>query len=416
VTSGSFTSLSIPNIFVDRDERQRKKLDPAAVRNLADSIAKVGLIHPIVVERSGKLCVGETRLEACKLLGWTSIPAQFTDELDESALQLMELDENIKRSNLTWQEECEAVARYHALRSVESGWTQSKTAEALGMSENTVSERLNIQKELVIPTSRVHNATKYSEAKTIVTRQASRKAESRLAQITNDAPVVTERKVPLIHDDFNEWALAYDGQPFNFIHCDFPYGINADNQQQGGNVTTLGGYSDTEDVYWDLVNSLEAFMINGVANSAHIMFWFSMKFYEQTRGRLEGMGWKIDPFPLIWHKSDNAGLLPDPQRGGRRVYETAFFGSRGDRKVVQPVANHFSGPTTKHIHMSEKPKPMLEHFFRMFVDEYTTFLDPTAGSANAVQVAARKGARSVCGLERDENFLRLATENFHDDD
>lgn len=415
MTSGNFSSYPIESIFVDRAERQRREISPDAIANLASSIAKTGLINPVTIERNGRLRAGETRWLACKSLGWTSIPVQFIDDLPEAELQLIELDENIKRTNLSWQEECEAVARYHRLKQETEGeaWTQAATADALGFDPAAVAQRLTIHQELKKPESRVHNATKFSEARNIVSRIQSRAAASAIESIL--APK-EERHVPLIHSDFTLWAKQYDGPKFNFIHCDFPYGINADGQQQGSNVAVMGAYDDSPDVYFSLLDTLRGGMENVVAESAHLIFWFSMRFYCETRDRLSEMGWKVDPFPLIWHKSDNVGLLPDPQRGGRRTYETAFFASRGDRKIVQAVAQSVSLPTTKKIHMSEKPLAVLNHFFRMVVDEYSLVLDPTCGSGNALRQATRMGAASALGIERDPEFFKLATQHFFDED
>lgn len=413
MTSGKFTSHPIDQIWVDRATRQRKEVTPESVASLAQSIAKIGLINPITIERSGQLRTGETRWEACKSLGWTSIPVQFVEDLDEAELQLLELDENIKRTNLTWQEECEAVGRYHALRkSIEPTWTQVQTADALGLSQPAIASRIDVYQEMQNPESRVHQATKMSEARTITTRVKERRAAAIIESIT-PAPKA-EREVPLINVDFNEWAPAYSGPKFNLIHCDFPYGINAQDQQQGGNTTVMGDYEDTPDVYFQLLRTLKGAMDNVVAESAHLIFWFSMRFYNTTVLNLTEMGWKVDPFPLIWHKSDNVGLLPDPLRGPRRTYETALFASRGDRKIVAPVANSISSPTTKEIHMSEKPLPVLSHFFRMVIDEYSSVLDPTAGSANAIRAASKMGAAVVMGIERDETFFKLAREKFYE--
>lgn len=413
MTSGKFTSHPIESIWVDRDTRQRKALSPESVASLAQSIAKVGLINPITIERSGQLRAGETRWAACKSLGWTSIPAQFVEDLDESELQLIELDENIKRTNLTWQEECAAVSRYHELRkAIEPDWTQAKTGEALGMDNSSVNVRIEVHKEMLNPTSQVHKATKMSEARTIVTRVKDRRAAAVLESIDPTSKI--EREVPLLNADFNEWAPAYRGPKFNFLHCDFPYGINAQDQQQGGNAVVMGEYDDSPDTYFQLLSTLHAAMDNVVAESAHLIFWFSMRFYDTTFRYLTSMGWKVDLFPLIWHKSDNVGLLPDPLRGPRRTYETAFFASRGDRKIVAPAANSISSPTTKEIHMSEKPLPVLAHFFRMVIDEYSSVLDPTAGSANSVRCAQRAGAARVYALEKDTTFFNLAKEHFYD--
>jgi ParB family chromosome partitioning protein len=74
--------LAIKQIKV-RD-RFRKSLGD--IRSLAASIEEVGLLHPIVVRRDGRLIAGERRLAACKELGWTHVPVTFVD-LKEVILQ-----------------------------------------------------------------------------------------------------------------------------------------------------------------------------------------------------------------------------------------------------------------------------------------------------------------------------------------
>jgi DNA modification methylase len=136
-----------------------------------------------------------------------------------------------------------------------------------------------------------------------------------------------------------------------------------------------------------------------------------MKWHKETVAILSEMGWEVDPFPLIWLKSDNAGMLPDMNRGPRRIYETALFASRGDRKIVRPVSNAVALPTTKDFHTSEKPLLVLQHFFRMFVDESTRLLDPTCGSGMAIRAAEEAGSSFALGLEMNEEFAERARVN-----
>src|SRR6266705_803613 len=57
--------------------RYRRELGD--VRALADSIAEVGLLHPIVVTPEGRLIAGQRRLEACRLLAWAEVPVTIVD-------------------------------------------------------------------------------------------------------------------------------------------------------------------------------------------------------------------------------------------------------------------------------------------------------------------------------------------------
>jgi ParB/RepB/Spo0J family partition protein len=406
ITAGQ--PLAISSITIDRENRQRRELTD--IPDLAASIARYGLFHPIVVDREGNLVAGERRLTAVTSLGWSHIEVRYVDELEPEDLHMIELEENIKRKNLTWQEEATAVGKYHDLKQKqEPGWTKEATAQELNVSSSLISKKLDLAKEIEKGNEKIIAQPQMKTALNVLHRSKERERNSILSSLagTNkDAPVV-----PLLNTDFNEWAQSYTGNKFNLIHCDFPYGINADGQKQGSNIDNYGGYADGKEVYFTLLKTLKTAMSNVVADSAHLIFWFSMDYYRITLSLLTEMGWKVNPFPLIWHKSDNTGLLPDPKRGPRRIYETAFFASRGDRLVVQAVSNVFSHPgKDKEIHMSEKPVPMLKHFFRMVCDANSVMLDPTAGSANSLKAAKSLNANYVLGLEKSEEFYKRSCE------
>ena len=52
----------------------RFRQDNGDIAALARSIADIGLLHPIVVTQHGHLLAGRRRLEACRSLGWETIP------------------------------------------------------------------------------------------------------------------------------------------------------------------------------------------------------------------------------------------------------------------------------------------------------------------------------------------------------
>jgi ParB-like chromosome segregation protein Spo0J/DNA modification methylase len=431
MTSGTFRSVAISDITVSRDARQRTKLND--LDELAKSINTVGLINPPVVDVNLVLVAGERRLTACRdILGWTAITVQFAEDMPEDQLYLIELEENVKRSDLEWQDNVRAVAAYHTMRArTEPVWSANATAQALGMSPAEVANKRAVAAALESNDPLVCSADKYSVALGITQRQSERKRSSEIdllqAQTARTAvgipddqesspdiepnAVPAPAKVPFLLADFSEWVQDYTGPKFNFIHCDFPYGVNAQSHNQGA-AQAFGGYADSEDVYWKLLDSLAECMNTVVSESAHLMFWYSMDYHTETVDRLSAMGWKVNPFPLIWHKSDNSGILPDHRRGPRRIYETALLCSRGDRLVVQSVGNVSSHPNVKLVHMSEKNPAMLAHFFRMFVDSSTLMLDPTMGSGNAVRVSENMGAASSLGLERDPEFFARASEAY----
>ncbi len=408
MTSGDFHKVQIDLITVDREGRQRRELTD--IDELADSIQRLGLIHPIVVRRDHSLVAGERRLAACLSLGWTHVHCHYTDELDEHILKALELEENIKRKNLEWQDECRAIKEYHDIRkSDDPTWTLEKTGEAIGVERNAVSKRLAVAQEIEKGNERVITAPRFSTAVGIIDRKNARLDAAGLAEFESIARKKGVEAPPsILNTDFAEWAKTYTGPKFNFIHCDFPYGIGADKFNQGA-APLHGGYDDTEDTYWRLCRALLDNLSRIASESCHIMFWFSMHFYQPTLDFFaDNSDFNLDPFPLVWLKSDNIGILPDPQRGPRRIYETALFGSRGDRKVVRAKSNAYASPSVRDVHMSVKPEPMLAHFFEMFVDESTSFLDPTCGSGSSVRAAERLAAAQVTGLEINKEFADQA--------
>jgi hypothetical protein len=107
------TPAKIPIVRVRVGARKRP-LDSAKVAELAASIAELGLLQPIGVRPDGTLVYGYHRLEACKQLGWTEIPAVVVDG-DDLRAELAEISENLIRNELTLLERAEHLARMRAV-------------------------------------------------------------------------------------------------------------------------------------------------------------------------------------------------------------------------------------------------------------------------------------------------------------
>src|SRR6267154_3496685 len=75
----------------------RYRKDLGDLRTLADSIAEVGLLHPVVVTPEGRLIAGQRRLQACRQLGWQDVPVTVVDLLQAAR---GEAHENFVRKEL----------------------------------------------------------------------------------------------------------------------------------------------------------------------------------------------------------------------------------------------------------------------------------------------------------------------------
>jgi len=80
---------------------QRFRKDIGDIKQLAESIKEVGLLHPIVISENNELIAGYRRLKACESLGWTEVPINVVrlEDLSEG-----EFHENINRKNFTISE------------------------------------------------------------------------------------------------------------------------------------------------------------------------------------------------------------------------------------------------------------------------------------------------------------------------
>ncbi len=78
----------------------RREALPERVAELAKSIAEVGLLNPVTVDRGNTLIAGLHRLEAAKLLGWAEVDCTVSS-LEGLQAELAEIDENFVRTDLT---------------------------------------------------------------------------------------------------------------------------------------------------------------------------------------------------------------------------------------------------------------------------------------------------------------------------
>lgn len=127
----------------------RKKFDPAALEELAESIKEHGIIQPIVVRDKGNgyygIIAGERRWRAARLAGLTDVPVLIKDTDDASAAEIS-LIENLQRENLNPVEE--ALGYKDLMESF--SLTQEQAAKKVGKSRAAVA---NILRLLSLPES-----------------------------------------------------------------------------------------------------------------------------------------------------------------------------------------------------------------------------------------------------------------------
>jgi ParB family chromosome partitioning protein len=136
--------------IVPNPRQPRHKIDPDALRGLADSIREHGLIQPLIVTPAPdstdlapryQLIAGERRWSAAKLAGLERVPVIVRGASPQDMLELA-LVENIQRADLNPLEE---AAAFRSLID-DFGLTQEQVATKVGKDRTTVANALRLLK------------------------------------------------------------------------------------------------------------------------------------------------------------------------------------------------------------------------------------------------------------------------------
>ncbi len=140
----SAVKLKIMDIEPNRDQ-PRKIFDEDALAELADSIAKHGVIQPLLVrpmpDGSYQLVAGERRWRASRMAGLTEVPVVIKELSDDEAMALA-LIENLQREDLNAIEEAQGIKALMDTLSL----TQDEAAERVGKSRPAVANALRLLK------------------------------------------------------------------------------------------------------------------------------------------------------------------------------------------------------------------------------------------------------------------------------
>lgn len=124
-----------------------RKLDEETVSELALNISQNGLLQPIMIREIEKaeyeIVFGNHRFEACRRLGWTTIPS-IVDKMSEEEAIFLQVTENIQRNiKQNVIKEGEFYSHLH-----KKGWSTYQIAKKIGKSAVYVQDRMSIADKL----------------------------------------------------------------------------------------------------------------------------------------------------------------------------------------------------------------------------------------------------------------------------
>lgn len=407
--------------------RQRREFDETKIQDLANSINSKGLMHPPVVRVDGDeyvLVAGERRTRAIKSLHLLDIgvmcndsfipagqiPVTLLSDLDDFALREAELEENIIRVDLSWQEQAAALATLDNLRRDQAeaeGKTHSVTATAsevlgrpaTGGHVTQVKESLIIAKHLDDPD--VQKAKSPKEAMKVLRKKADAQHRAKLAETFDGA------KTPhtLIHGDSLVELHNLDSGKFDLILTDPPYGVGADTF--GDMASTGHDYRDDLNYARECYYALAEQGFRLAKDKAHAYVFCDIRNFPMVAASFIRAGWTVWERPLIWSKKN--GMLPKPDFGPRLTYEAILFASKGDRKVLKVgAADILEFPQDRdNEHGAQKPVALYTELISRSCYPGDSILDCFVGSGTVFPAAS--GTRTIAtGIEINKVYHDLA--------
>lgn len=167
----------------------RQRLDLGDIAELADSIQRLGQIHSIGVRAEDNVLIwGMRRLTAMKSLGWEDCEATVRAGLTEETAQEIELEEDIKRKDRTWQEKCLAIAKLFDIKRRSAAkmgekWTLDMMTAFTGQGKGTLSQYINkmaAELERLPRDEALWKAANYTEAMGVLRDRAFTEAQAEL--------------------------------------------------------------------------------------------------------------------------------------------------------------------------------------------------------------------------------------------
>jgi ParB family chromosome partitioning protein len=142
--SSSINEVDLSKIKVNPNQ-PRRDFDEAALEELSNSIAEIGIIQPITLRKVSdeeyQIIAGERRFRASQKAGLKTIPAYIRTADDENVME-MALIENIQREDLNSVEI--ALAYEHLIE--QYGLTQERLSDRVGKNRATIANYLRLLK------------------------------------------------------------------------------------------------------------------------------------------------------------------------------------------------------------------------------------------------------------------------------
>lgn len=403
-------------------DRQRGNLLPEHIAEKADSIRKIGLLHPPVcsiVDGRIELRAGETRLAGIDMLAAEGesftcgtevfppgeLPITLMSELTPIQAFEVELEENVKRQPLPWQREAEAYAKLHKLK-LAAGLAGR---DALRETQATIAR---IAPGEVKKLAEVHQAILLGdhmdnpEVAKAANRRDALKVIARVLRKEEDKAAAAPPPASIIHGDAIEVLRTLPDAHFDAIVTDPPYGVEI--EQLSYQKSSEQKYDDTYDNWCELMAALWPELRRVLKPNASGYMFCDLSNFASLVKEAKRQGFECYPKPLIWDRSPD-GRLTTPEKWPRRCYECLLYFRRGDRPLYEirgDVLHYPADHNEENYHGAKKPVALFVDLLERVCRPGDRVLDAFAGSGPLLRAAKHIAIDPWC-IEGNDAYFNL---------
>lgn len=425
------------NKIIVLEDRQRKEFDSDYLVDLANSIERLGLIHPVTLRHNKLnqliLVAGECRIRALEYV-WNMggkvkcadevfedgfIPCVLLEELDSIDAMEIELEENIRRKDITWQEKAKATSQLFELRTLQ--------AEKAGQAPPTVSDltkelygnigsRETTRSEIIV--SRYLNDPEVAKSKT---PKDALKILQRREELQKSADLgisvgrtFTSAAHRLHKGNCLMLMKEIPSSTFDCLLTDPPYGINAqDFGDADGKAHGAHFYDDSFDNWLDLMNFLACESFRICKPQAHAYVFCDVDNFVILKTLFTEQGWRCFRTPIIW-MNPNSQRAPWPHNGPQRKYQVALYAIKGDRPTLRMAPDFVTYTSDDNLnHPAQKPVALYSDFLNRSCRPGDSVLDPFCGSGTVFPAAHGLKIKAT-GIELDDSAYGIAVKRLSD--
>ena len=418
-----------------QDERFRT--DYGDLDDLVTSIKIYGVIQPLAVaniegpnKEPFKLLAGGRRYQAVLLAQVEEIPVRIYDEeLSELQLRSIELEENVRRKDLTFIEDCNLKREIHNLQVAIHGQKVSTSPNASGHSLRDTAELIGKSHASVVGDIKLANAmTNFpdmpwdkcknkAEATKMFAKLEEKIIRTDLAEKATKLLGKGPKKLidSYIVGDFFEKVTKIPDKSIDLVEIDPPYAIDLPKakKSEGDYGVTYGeSYNEiaVEDYIRFMTNTLEqAYRI--MNDNSWLIVWFAPEpWFDLMYHMIINAGFKTRRLCGIWTKPGGQTKQPSLYFGNN--YEMFYYARKGDAKInldKQGRGNEFEfspvNPKDK-IHPTERPLDLMEEILSCFAWEGARVVVPFAGSGKTLKAAYNLKMQAI-GYDLAKDYKEL---------